>query len=71
LTIKVTIYPGGRVVEYVPKGRRGRVLVERLLKDLGYTPLTAVVVRGGAPLTEDDVIRDGDEVEIYEVRSAG
>ncbi len=69
LTIKVRVYPGGRVVEY--EVRRGKVTVFRLLKDLGYKPYTAVIVRRGTPLTEDELVFDGDEVELYEVRSAG
>ncbi len=71
VAVKVTIYPGGRVIEYVIRRGGSKVSVGKLLKDLGYTPLTAVIVKDGLPLTEDAVLRDGDAVELYEVRSAG
>jgi len=67
--IKVVIYPGGRIASYTPKGRR--ISVGRLLQALSYEAYAAVVVKNGTPLTEDDLIYDGDEVEIYEVTSTG
>ncbi len=68
-TIKVAIYPGGRIrlIEF----RKSRVSVSRLLKELNYGIYAAVVVKDGVPLTEDDLISDGDELEVYEVTSTG
>ena len=68
-TIKIAIYPGGRIrlIEF----RKSRVSVRRLLKELNYGIYAAVVVKDGVPLTEDDLISDGDELEVYEVTSTG
>ncbi len=67
--IKIAIYPEGRIrlIEF----RKSRVSVRRLLKELNYGIYAAVVVKDGVPLTEDDLISDGDELEVYEVTSTG
>jgi len=67
--IKITIYPGGRIklIDF----QKQRISVRRLLKELNYGVYAAVVVKDGMPLTEDDLISDGDELEVYEVTSTG
>lgn len=70
LIVRVRIYPIRKEV-IIEKPARRVMRVMTLLRELGYGVYEAVVVKGGKPLTEDDVIMDGDEVEVYEVRSAG
>jgi len=45
--------------------------VAELLRSLGYRPGTAVVVRRGEVLTEDEEVEEGDELVIYEAISGG
>lgn len=67
--IRIVKYPNGETIEYTPKKRVVRI--RYLLRDLGYEPCEVVVVKGGKPVTEDDVVIDGDEIELYEVISTG
>ena len=70
MIVRVRIYPTKREVTIEKPGRKV-MRVMTLLRELGYGVYEVVVVKGGKPLTEDDVVTDGDEVEVYEVRSAG
>ncbi len=70
MIVRVRIYPARKEVT-IRKPGRGAMRVMTLLRELGYGVYEVVVVKGGKPLTEDDVVTDGDEVEVYEVRSAG
>jgi len=70
LIVRIKIYPTRKEVTIEKPGRKV-MRVMTLLRELGYGIYEVVVVKGGRPLTEDDVIGDGDEVEVYEVRSAG
>jgi len=70
LIVRVRIYPNKKEVIIKKPGRKV-MRVMSLLRELGYGVYEVVVVKGGKPLTEDDVVTDGDEVEVYEVRSAG
>jgi len=70
LIVRAKIYPIRREVTIRKPGRKV-MRVMTLLRELGYGVYEVVVVKGGKPLTEDDVVTDGDEVEVYEVRSAG
>lgn len=66
--MSVVVKPGGRRVE-VELQRGGRVA--ELLEAMGYRPGTAVAVRRGEVLTEDEALRDGDGLEVYEAVSGG
>ncbi len=45
--------------------------VRELLKELGLLPETVLVVRGDDLVTEDDLLRDDDRIEIRPVMSGG
>ena len=70
MIVRVKIYPTKKEVT-IEKPSRKAMRVMTLLRELGYGVYEVVVVKSGKPLTEDDVVTDGDEVEVYEVRSAG
>ncbi|MGC9012142.1 MoaD/ThiS family protein [Thermogladius sp.] len=55
---------GERVVENVSS-------VRELLARVGLVGEEVVVLRNGVILTEDDELRDGDEVIVYVVKSGG
>ncbi len=48
-----------------------RVKLEKLLLELCINPEDVLVLKDGRLVTEDTVLEDGDEVEIYEVVSRG
>ncbi len=48
-----------------------RVKLERLLNLLGINPEDVLVIKSGKLITEDYVLKDGDEIEIFEVVSQG
>ena len=56
-----------REVEFKGKGIR----VERLLELLGLFPETAVVVKEGELLCDDELLRDGDKVKVVVATSRG
>ena len=49
----------------------GNVRVGALLKQLRLLPGTVIVIRGDNLLTEDELLRDEDEIEIRSVISGG
>ena len=65
------------VVRVIPSGEvkvidlSSPIKVVDLLRMLGYNPEAVVVVRGGEVLTEDRVVRPGEEVLIYMAYSGG
>jgi len=64
------------VAEVLPDRRVAEVELERgtveeLLSKLGMGREGAVVVRGGVPLVEEEVLRDGDRVVVYRAASGG
>ncbi len=65
---KLKLYPSGeeRSVDV-----RGRITVRDILEMLGLEPSDYVVVRNGEVVTEDDVVSDGDLIEVYRVVSGG
>ncbi len=73
MTVRVTfIFENKHVeVDLSKELGRDRVLVKDFLKLLGLTPLTAVAVRDGKLLVDEDVIMDGDSIEVYTVTSLG
>lgn len=50
---------------------KGPKLVKDLLQELNLLPETVLVVRGDELVTEDDILRDVDRVEIRPVISGG
>lgn len=68
MAVRARLIPEGRVVEIPVKGR---VKVRALLEELGLNPEAAVVLRSGRPLTEDDEVSDGDQVDVVRVLSGG
>lgn len=50
---------------------KGPRRVKDLLKELGLLPETVLVVRGDDLVTEDDMLRDDDHIEIRPVISGG
>ena len=50
---------------------KGPRRVKELLKELNLLPETVLVVRGDDLVTEDDMLRDEDRVEIRPVMSGG
>ncbi len=70
MRIKVTIYPNKREKYVIIEGKE-KVRVSKVLNELGLNEYLAVPVKDGIPLTGDDVLRDGDEIEVYEVISTG
>lgn len=49
----------------------GRRRVKELLKELGILPDTVLVIRGEELLTADQVVEEGDEIEIRPAISGG
>ncbi len=68
IRLRVRVRPGGAVRDVELKGK---AKVRDLLRLLGYSEESAVVVREGVVLTEDEALMDGDEVEVYEAISGG
>ena len=64
-------------IRLVPEGEErvleasGRLRVGDLLRRLGLSIEGVVVIRDGTPLTEDDYVEPGDEVEVVRVLSGG
>ena len=49
----------------------GRKRVKDVLKELDILPGTVLVIRGGDLLTADEVVGEGDELEVRPVMSGG
>lgn len=64
--MRVHLHPQGRTVELA-----GRRSVARLLKELGVLPGTAMVIRGDLLLLDDEIVEDGDDIEVRGVISGG
>lgn len=64
--MRVHLRPQGRTVEI-----QGRRSVQRLLRELGLLPGTAMVIRGDLLLTDGEIVEDDDELEIRAVISGG
>lgn len=50
---------------------QGPIKVKDLLKLLGLLPEAAVVLKNGEPVTEDEVLREEDEVRVISAISGG
>ncbi len=64
--MQITILPEGKRIEL-----SGRRRVSDVLRDLGYLPGTAMVIRGDELIPEGEVLEAEDEVEIRSVISGG
>lgn len=64
--MKVVLRNPRREVE-VPGGRR----VKEILRELDIVPETVLVIRGDTLITADQVVADGDTIELRPVMSGG
>lgn len=62
----VTVKMRGKVFEIRP----GMTLLSSLIK-LDILPETVLVIRNGEMITEDEVLTDGDSIDLIEVISGG
>lgn len=51
--------------------QENNIKVEKLLLKLGFNPEDVLILKDGKLITEDKVLKDGDEIEIIEVVSQG
>ncbi len=70
MIVKVIIYPNRRELNLVFEGRNV-VTMSKVLHELGLNEYLAVPVKDGEPVTGDEVLKDGDVIEVYEVISTG
>jgi len=64
--VKIKLRNPSREVELA-----GRKRVKDVLKELDILPGTVLVIRGSDLLTADEVVGDGDELEVRPVMSGG
>jgi len=50
---------------------KGPLKVKELLKMLGLLPESTVVLKNGEPVTEDELLEEGDEVRVISAISGG
>ena len=48
-----------------------RAKVKNVLERIGMNPEEYLAVKGESILTDDDYVKDGDEIEVYDVVSGG
>lgn len=70
MRVKVVIYPGERMREVMVEGKES-IRVSDILRRVGLDEFGVIVRLRGKVVMEDEVVRDGDVVEIYEVMSSG
>jgi len=66
--VKVRVVPGNEEKEIKVKGK---VKVVDVLIKLGLDPQGYIITRKGEILTEEDLVSDDDELEVYRVVSGG
>ncbi len=66
---KILIEIDGRERELEIRGRKIRV--DRLLEEMGIYPETAVVVKDGELLCDDDYVQDGERIKVVVATSKG
>jgi len=49
----------------------GMVIVDDLLRDLGFDPIEVIVSRNGTLVTEDAVVGNNDEIRIIRIAHGG
>lgn len=67
MAIRVRLIPGNREEEIDAR----EIRVEELLRRLGLSPESHVVLVDGAPVTEDTIVREGSDVVVVRVLSGG
>ncbi|QKQ99585.1 thiamine biosynthesis protein ThiS [Metallosphaera tengchongensis] len=67
-----------KVLVYLPRDKKERTIeldkeltVRALVKKLGLTVQGSVVLRDGVPLLEDEVVKDGDRLTVFQTASGG
>jgi len=65
---KLKVLPGGEE-KLIDVG--SGITVKELLKKLGLSPESYVVTKNGEVVVEDEIISDGDVIEVYRVVSGG
>jgi len=66
---KIVVLIDGKEREVEFKGKRIRV--DKLLETMGIFPETAVVVKDGELLCDDELLNDGDRVKVVVATSKG
>jgi sulfur carrier protein len=64
--VRIILLPQNKIVTL-----SGDLRVSVVLKQLSLLPSTVMVIRNGQLLTEDELVHDGDEIEIRSVISGG
>ena len=62
----ITVLPQRKQLEIAGRRRAADVL-----RELGFLPGTAMVIRGDVLLTDGEVVEDGEEIEVRAVISGG
>ena len=70
MRVKVVIYPDERMREVMVEGKES-IRVSDILRRVGLDEFGVIVRLRGKVVMEDEVVMDGDVVEIYEVMSSG
>jgi len=70
MRVKVVIYPDKRMREVIVEGKES-IRVSDILRRVGLDEFDVIVRLRGKVVMEDEVVKDGDVVEIYEVMSSG
>ena len=70
MRVKVVIYPDERLREVIVEGKES-IRVSDILRRVGLDEFGVIVRLRGKVVMEDEVVMDGDVVEIYEVMSGG
>ena len=64
--MQITVLPQRKQVEIAGRRRAADVL-----RELGFLPGTAMVIRGDLLLTDGEMVEDGEEIEVRAVISGG
>lgn len=67
MVIKVRIVPENREIEVHGDNKR----VRELLKELGLSLEEAIVIKGGRVVLDDEVVKDGESIEVLLAVSGG
>jgi len=70
MRVKVVIYPDKRMREFIVEGKES-IRVSDILRRVGLDEFDVIVRLRGKVVMEDEAVKNGDVVEIYEVMSSG
>jgi len=70
MKVKVIMYPDERVREITIEGKEN-IKVREILRRIGLDEFGVIVKLRNRIVMEDETIRDGDVLEVYEVMSGG